>query len=675
MILAVLGPALAAANAWAQAPTTTTEVPEQIGPYTATSSVEIGVRGTKVRGDVDTYRSDLNYQPGFQFFDSSLLLKASPHEAPLFDSLLVKLTGWDSDPNGYMRVDAEKLDWYRFNATVRRFNYFNALPNLALGQHREDTQKNMGDFSLLLLPQHRPFRANVEYTYDSIAGPATSTYDYSRDEFPLFAPLRSRSDTISAGFDSNVGKFDISFIQGYRRFKDDATAFITGAEAGNDGAATPSSLSTFYRTVPTRGHINFTRLSVHTFLDKRVDVTGRFAYSKATTNSSLYEALSGIDFTGNRIDAGQSTSISTAERPDVLADLGVSVLATDRLTISNTFTYNWFKITGDDLLNEFLSLEGGSTISDDATRFARLTRYRSVSNTFEIDYDFHPRLQAHVGYRYTNRSINLQQFEAAPDESPQPDPEVEQFDNHTNTFLFGLRARPVKRAWTLYFDFERGANDNYFTRTANYDYTSARIRNRIQVNDTLSFNVSAILRNNDNPSRTEDVVPADFSANTKTRIITGSADWTPNARFTTSAGYTFTKIDTDAAIIFFLNFRQTLGLSQYFSRDNSAYVNASAQLGPRLSVFGAYRIHDDSGAGDRSAPEPTVLISSYPYRYQTPEVRMAIRLNDRVDLNLGYQYYKFEQKFRNLNPDERLTLQDYTAHLPYVSLRFYMGRN
>ena len=174
-ILAVVGLALAVGTVRAQEPTTP-DTADHAGPYTVNASVETGVRGVKIEGDEDSYRSDLNYQPGFQFIDSSLLLRAAPHEAPVFDTLLVKVTGWDSDPSGYLRVDAEKLDWYRFNGTVRRFEYFNALNQLALGQHRDNTVHKLGDFNVVLFPQHRPFRANFEYAFDKLDGPTTSTY-------------------------------------------------------------------------------------------------------------------------------------------------------------------------------------------------------------------------------------------------------------------------------------------------------------------------------------------------------------------------------------------------------------------------------------------------------------------------------------------------------------------
>jgi hypothetical protein len=45
---------------------------------------------------------------------------------------------------------------------------------------------------------------------------------------------------------------------------------------------------------------------------------------------------------------------------------------------------------------------------------------------------------------------------------------------------------------------------------------------------------------------------------------------------------------------------------------------------------------------------------------------LAVRLHNRVDWNVGYQYFDFKERFVNN--------QFYQAHLPYMSLRFYIGR-
>ncbi|MDT5155667.1 MAG: hypothetical protein QOH51_24, partial [Acidobacteriota bacterium] len=65
---------------------------------------------------------------------------------------------------------------------------------------------------------------------------------------------------------------------------------------------------------------------------------------------------------------------------------------------------------------------------------------------------------------------------------------------------------------------------------------------------------------------------------------------------------------------------------------------------------------------------PGSLISSYPMSYQSPEARVAIRVNRRLDWNLGYQYYNYRE-----SPLVSIRPQNYHAHMPYTSLRFYFG--
>ena len=60
---------------------TPTEAGEDAGNYTITSSIEVGYRGIRVDGDLNKYRSDLNYKAGPRLFDSSFLVRAKRAKA------------------------------------------------------------------------------------------------------------------------------------------------------------------------------------------------------------------------------------------------------------------------------------------------------------------------------------------------------------------------------------------------------------------------------------------------------------------------------------------------------------------------------------------------------------------------------------------------------------------
>ena len=110
---------------------TPAEAGEKAGDYTVISSVEFGYRGLSVDGDLNKYQSDLNYKAGPRLFDSSFLLRSSEGKGSLFETFLVSSTGWGADPQGNLRVNVEQPEWYRFDATYRRFKYFRFLNNFA----------------------------------------------------------------------------------------------------------------------------------------------------------------------------------------------------------------------------------------------------------------------------------------------------------------------------------------------------------------------------------------------------------------------------------------------------------------------------------------------------------------------------------------------------------------
>ena len=76
-------------KAEAKPPAAPVEVGEDTGDYTIISSIEVGYRGLRVDGDLNKYRSDLNYKAGPRLFDSSFLVRAKEGKGTVFDTLLV----------------------------------------------------------------------------------------------------------------------------------------------------------------------------------------------------------------------------------------------------------------------------------------------------------------------------------------------------------------------------------------------------------------------------------------------------------------------------------------------------------------------------------------------------------------------------------------------------------
>ena len=114
------------------------------------------------------------------------------------------------------------------------------------------------------------------------------------------------------------------------------------------------------------------------------------------------------------------------------------------------------------------------------------------------------------------------------------------------------------------------------------------------------------------------------------------------------------------------------GHSLYYVRNSFFFIDATFQFARRATLFTSYRVNHDNGQGSRVADpigNPGNLLSSYPMTFQSPEARLAIKINRRLDWNFGYQYYNY-----NESPVVGPRPQNYHAHLPYTSLRLYIGR-
>jgi hypothetical protein len=173
-------------------------------------------------------------------------------------------------------------------------------------------------------------------------------------------------------------------------------------------------------------------------------------------------------------------------------------------------------------------------------------------------------------------------------------------------------------------------------------------------------------------------------ATTKLRIFSGSVDWTPRTDLSLSAGYTYhhqtstTDIIVPVGTPIFTSTRFLLGISEYYVRDKYFFFDIHARPIKRVSLFASYRINDDNGQGDRVITRPQDIITSYPFKNQMPEIKLAIRLTRNIDWNVGYQYYSYEetpQVSPFANPMVIFPAQNYTAHMPYTSVRFYFGKS
>lgn len=677
-------------KAVAQSPSPTPEQPTYNG-YKITSVTEVGYRWRSLTGNENKYRSDLNYDAGLRSFDTNFLMQANPGEGKYFDSLLITNSGWGSDPQGATRFNMERTGFYKFNGNVRRVNYFNNLFNFANpvpfpnSEHRQDVNHTFGDFDLTLAPQNETLRFTFGGSFNNTTGPGGTTERFFSDEFPVNSDIQTKSQDFRIGAEGKLIGFDWGLTQGFRKFRDRSNYFLLSPSQGNN-PTNQSRLDSFRRDTPTDGHAYYTQFNLHRTFAERLDFTGRLIYSSTNSSSALTEYMTGRDNTnpsGILVTSDAIEAISQAKRPQTRADLGITYLVTDKFRISNTFAFDQFAVNGSEVFQEVWTKASGSTLKQTTRSSAyRVNAYQRYMNTVEGDYQINNAISFHLGYRYSHRNVDDLGYDrsctfttGACNTTTTPINESE--SNSTNSLIAGMKIVPVK-SWVIFWDLEHGEADNVFTRLENYNFTNFRVRTRWTVNKFI-LNLSAISRDNDNPSMpttppTGVTLPTniDYVTNIKSRVYAGTLDWDPLSALSFSTGYTYRHMTSYTPIFVPISGAPGTyvpGYSQFFMRDHFAYFDVSARPFHRVSLYASYRVNRDTGQGDRITTTTTILtpniIGSYPMRFQSPEFRVAFRITRNVDWNVGYQYYNYK--------DSQTPFENYKAHLPYTSLRIYLG--
>lgn len=642
------------------------DTPYSINGFEITSSVELGVRGIDVNGNDNKFRSDFNYRPGFRIFDSSFLIENKEKKGRFFDSLLVTASGWNADPTGFFRLNAEKTGLYQFDTSVRKVLYFNNLANHALNAHNADTEHFFGNADITIFPESDDLRFRFGYSFNKTDGSGGFTTRAYSDEFPVLTEVNTGSYDLRGGVDVKLLGFNINVSEGYRHFAGDTSYSISGLNLGNNPTNT-ARLTSFRRNYPIQGDSAYASLSAHRTFARKLDFTGRFIYSITNTDFYLNESQTGRDNSNNIVDLETFGANGRTKRPQSRGDIGLTYMVNRKFRISESFTYDHFNISGGNgffsVLNRRNNAGNPLAVSLSRTAAHRITAFRRIQNTIEADYQVNNRFGFNIGYRFGTRRVVLEGSDRNLITNAAPALFSNEFDNQTHALIAGAIIKPASN-WVIYADAEHGDADNAFTRLSNNKYTNFRVRTRATVKQ-FSLNFSVISKDNDNPSFSTVVPARDFTASIKNRTYSGNVDWSPMEQFSLSAGYTYQSLTSEVDINVPIGGVLTPGVSQFYMRDSYAFFDITAQPIRRVSIFASYRYNNDDGQGSRVSTAAQNLITSYPFKLQSPEARLALRLTDNIDLNLGYQYYDYKEAlFFN---------QNYSAHLPYASIKIYFG--
>lgn len=328
------------------------------------------------------------------------------------------------------------------------------------------------------------------------------------------------------------------------------------------GLANPAcnGVFSYSRVGKLRNNFPTEQLSFQSNYFKRTDLSGRFSYSGATAkNPDFSEVFNGL-ITRSRQRSTDMTGFSTAQRISASADFGITFRVTDKLYLIDTYRFDNFRIpTG---WNYTTSSLFGATLLSPANTFSPATcpppftaatcpqhnassgpdlvvdalnqflkQYSNI-NTFEVEYQFTPRVSAYIGYRFERREITdndsdlqIQTFfpgptaalanrgACAPAASNPLNPDGtctavvpgsgnEFVEINAHSALLGFSARPSNKL-RFSFDTEQYYADNVFTRISPRHLQ--RYKGRALYKPTVWWNLGTAINIRENRNNTSDI--------------------------------------------------------------------------------------------------------------------------------------------------------------------------
>jgi predicted porin len=218
----------------------------------------------------------------------------------------------------------------------------------------------------------------------------------------------------------------------------------------------------------------------------------------------------------------------------------------------------------------------------------------------------------------------------------------------------------------LHFEGELGRNDNPFTPISLRNYHA--IRSRVQYRKNTMTLGGGYQENYNNNS----IVITAYSSHART--YSAEASWTAKSWVSLDGSYSKMHLDTIGGIDFFAGSPRAVEVtgmqSIYISNIHAANLGLRFALTKRADLYVGYNITKDTGDGRSTlATQPTAIaqvfynVQTFPLTYQTPLLRLSVRLTERLRYNLGYQYYGYHEDFGLLSAD-----QNYRAQTGYTSL-------
>lgn len=222
------------------------------------TNIEAGWRWRDVDGNNNVYRTHLNVGDGFKLFNVFLQGLPTGEGNKLFDSFLISTSSLIDESTQRASVMFRKRGVYKFDFNYRDQKYIFFYPNFALNQHRNDNQRRSIDANLAVTPGKMRFNLGFSrYTFD---GNAFSTWDFSRDEFIVFAPVNRTTNDFRLGWDFSWLGVDVSLEQIIRDFEGKTDFSLLPADSLGNNPTNRTKVRQFSRAAPIDGSAPVSRI-------------------------------------------------------------------------------------------------------------------------------------------------------------------------------------------------------------------------------------------------------------------------------------------------------------------------------------------------------------------------------------------------------------------------------
>lgn len=645
---------------------------------------------------------------------------------------------------------------FDYDLLANPLNPTNSKPNIPVlnSPHEFLLSRRMSDATLGLFPVGK-VRFKLGWSRVVNEGTSFSTVHLGTEP-QLIQPTLNTTDNFSFGVSLRfLPRTAINFDQFFTHFKGDTTAGLANAPfflAGNvpvdlglpfntpagqpcavpilaNGLVNPTCNGIFgySRLGKVRTDYPTGQVSFQSNYFKRADFSGRFSYSAANSdNLGFNETFTGL-ISRTRQRFYNQSGASDAQRISMSGDFGLSYRLTDRLHLTDTFRYDNFRIpTG--WIYTTTSLFGATLLSN-PNRFNPATcpppftaatcpqhsagsgadilvdllnqflKQETKINTFELEYQFTPRISAYVGYRFEQREITKSDFgfqiqtffptlaATRCGSGGVTDPATgictKAAENpvlggtdfipiNAHSALFGFSARPTNRI-RVSFDTEQFYADNAFTRISPRHLQRYKGRVNARITEWWNFGTAINIRENRNDT-------VDIGNKQHNRSYAFNSVFAPaEANWGLDLSYDYNDIFSQSNICFVSTpviapNNGPLNCGTPFLSGVSVYSEAShigagsIYLKPVKRVTAAVGYTVTSSNGNTLILNPIAPTGPLAFNYHLPMASLVVQMAKNIAFKGGWNYYDYNEKS---NPGPTLP-RDFRGNTFTLSLRYSM---